>query len=356
MGMKKSMASFCLLFAFAFIAIPSYGQEPFTADEPCSDALVLSLKGKYREETSDSVDYFSQSLSAADVTQLKNRLKVIQQLVEETIPPAGLEPFWKLTGGNYRFAHDSQNDNGFPILRASYTNMIQYYFCWGDNSNDVPYSGETGTTLNIAFNTISSMRQSSAENFLVDGRPVYQRDPVVGKWKGYDLYASCESEECRKRSVLLHRSGISPYLPVTRKQYLEFCSALHQKFYDEMIEWFEVNETEKLEGAIKDKEEITNKYGEELEQAAKDSLLDAPAIVRDFCTVLADQPVFSTAEEGGGELVTENPAYFRKDLPTYVPQYIWVQWSWNDSVAPRRFRKVFEEDFPIEKLQALIDK
>ncbi len=354
--MKKPITAFCLLCVCACIHIPSYGQKPFTAEERCSDSLVLSLKGKYREEIGDKVEFFSRSLSAADVTQLKSRLKVIQQLVEESIPPAGLEPFWKLTGGNYRFAHDSENENGFPTLRASYMNMIQYYFCWGDDSNYVPYSGETGTILDISFNSISSMSHNSHEKFLIEGRPVYQREPIVGKWKGYDLYASCELEECRKRSVLLHRPGMSPYVPVTRRQYLDFCSALHGKRGEEAVAWYKVNETEKLEGVIKSNHEITNKYREELAQTKNNGLLDAPAIVRELCPVSAAQSIFSTAEEGGGELVTENPAYLRRDLPKYVPQYIWVQWSWNDSAAPRNFRKVFEEDFPVEKLQTLIDR
>ena len=35
--------------------------------------------------------------------------------------------------------------------------------------------------------------------------------------------------------VLIHRKGILPYIPVTRKQYLEQCISYHTKIWDENI-------------------------------------------------------------------------------------------------------------------------
>jgi hypothetical protein len=68
-------------------------------------------------------------------------------------------------------------------------------------------------------------------------------------------------------------------------------------------------------------------------------------------------PIFTTIEEGGRMLITENPAYIRKDLPKFVPQLIIMHWQWNEGyVAAEHFRKMLEENFPIEKLQAMIDK
>jgi len=57
-------------------------------------------------------------------------------------------------------------------------------------------------------------------------------------------------------------------------------------------------------------------------------------------------------------LATENPAYFRKDLPKYTPQLFvlllerdgWLYTPKNEPI------KLLEENFPIEKLQAMIDK
>jgi hypothetical protein len=56
-------------------------------------------------------------------------------------------------------------------------------------------------------------------------------------------------------------------------------------------------------------------------------------------------------------LVTENPNYLRKDLPASVPQFFVMTWWWGDGVPWRsRFKNALEEKFPIEKLQAMIDK
>jgi hypothetical protein len=46
----------------------------------------------------------------------------------------------------------------------------------------------------------------------------------------------------------------------------------------------------------------------------------------------------------------------RKDLPVYVPQFFFVSWSWNNSPSVVKFGKAINENFPIEKLQEMIDK
>jgi len=55
-------------------------------------------------------------------------------------------------------------------------------------------------------------------------------------------------------------------------------------------------------------------------------------------------------------LVTENPGYLRKDLPKDVPQFFVINWQWGSSIADEKLRKLFEENFEVEKLQAMIDK
>ena len=58
-------------------------------------------------------------------------------------------------------------------------------------------------------------------------------------------------------------------------------------------------------------------------------------------------------------LVTENPAYIRKDLPKYIPQFIVYGlnngpvYYIDQSLNPY---KLIDDNFSIEKLQAMIDK
>jgi len=57
-------------------------------------------------------------------------------------------------------------------------------------------------------------------------------------------------------------------------------------------------------------------------------------------------------------LVTENPAYFKKNLPKYIPQLM-IYSCWDCRCGPDQSLnpyKLYEENFPIEKLQAMIDK
>lgn len=93
------------------------------------------------------------------------------------------------------------------------------------------------------------------------------------------------------------------------------------------------------------------------------NLLDSPAVILGE-GVLPDTHIF--APEGAVRpplLVTANPDYIKKDRPAYVPRFIVVTWSWDEGdtsliggIHGARFRRIFETDFPIEELQAMIDK
>jgi hypothetical protein len=88
-------------------------------------------------------------------------------------------------------------------------------------------------------------------------------------------------------------------------------------------------------------------------------LLDSPAIIfGEMMHMHTQYPVFMTQAEGGRMLVTENPAYFKKDLPKYIPQLIvFSMWDANDGPDPAMNPyKLYYQDFPIEKLKAMIDK
>ena len=77
-----------------------------------------------------------------------------------------------------------------------------------------------------------------------------------------------------------------------------------------------------------------------------------------MCDITATSPIFLNETSGGRLLVTENPAYFRKDLLKYIPQFFVLSfektnWAFTLKIDPL---KAVEENFPIEKLQAMIDK
>ena len=55
-------------------------------------------------------------------------------------------------------------------------------------------------------------------------------------------------------------------------------------------------------------------------------------------------------------LVIENRDYIRKDLPTHVPQFFLISWKWSEYAMHKAYEQVFKQDFPLKKLQDMIDK
>ncbi len=70
---------------------------------------------------------------------------------------------------------------------------------------------------------------------------------------------------------------------------------------------------------------------------------------------LAD-PVFEKDPLKAWMVVTENPDYIRKELPKHVPQVFVLQWEWDEWAPQKKTGEIIEKYFPIEKLQAMIDK
>jgi hypothetical protein len=110
------------------------------------------------------------------------------------------------------------------------------------------------------------------------------------------------------------------------------------------------------------KEAVIKRYKAELEKIKAANLLDSPAEIYSPFSVSDNTPIFATGPDGGKMLVTANPAYIRKDLPKYMPQFMVLYWGWATNfplyggAQGDYYRKMIEANFPIEKLQAMIDK
>jgi hypothetical protein len=271
------------------------------------------------------------------------------------------------------------------------------------------YPGDPMSGIVITVNNFGALLndQGFNDNYtLIDGRTMHRKQTVQGSWKGYDLMweGGLGRELHSSRYVLIHRKGELPYIPVTRKQYLDRAFIYLNKFYDDMIKGIDLmpvrsleeqetlkkktldeyqkkygSDPKRLKSAVdyylmsyqtdqqrrddrmkiivKNKNAVLKHYQDALEKTIADNMLDSAAIV--FVAPFGPSeiaPVFSTEEEGGTMLVTENLKYLRKDLPSDVPQFIVLYWQCGDSKPGKNLRKLFEENFEVEKLQAMIDK
>ena len=356
--MKKSITILFLL----SIHLQLYCQKGFTATVPCNDSLLMSVKGKYRQQEDAISPEISSLLSRAQQLEVSRRLDAVHKLLQEAYPqPTGNEGNWHKNLNSYLFAHDFDFTTGIPTCSYSYYCSFGPYYC-GNQPKEVNYMGVTPTSCKIFANSwsemVSHMMMDSSN--IINGVPFLMLLPVKERWKGYELFYENTLDS---RRVLLHREGMLPYIPVTRKQYLDYCINRFNKIFDDMIKSSKEmpfsTQQQKDEAAnkiIKQKNEVIKLYEKELGKNRDANLLDSAAIVRILDNMYPDVPIFTTGEEDGGMLVTENPAYIRKDLPEYVPQFMVLYWSWGDKANSKYFRQMLEANFPIEKLQAMIDK
>lgn len=382
--MKKLLP---LLILFSFTSIFAWSQDDniIKTETPCNIELILKTPGRWlriRENNGAKV-------TSQERQQIWNRLNAIHQLVFNLYPsPMGADVIPHYFTSDHRFAYQHKMEsgakgklqgtsvNGTPVVFYEYGASFCDYHCIG-RPNEIQRSKycEGAIHITIDINNLSplfvglTLDDYYAEIMRVDGRPIKILSPIVGKWKGYDVYNPLGVVETTN-IVLLHREGMLPYIPVTRKQYLDRSIECIQKFYDKAITELEQPEGIQLLMDKKERDEQVKKhqqsrdkvikfYRDELDATTKEVLLDSPAIIsNDIASPDTDIPVFTTQAKGGKMLVTENPDYFRKDLPKYVPQLMVYFLANADSFVGHTINpfKLIDEHFPIEKLQAMIDK
>ncbi len=376
----------------------------------CSDSVLMAIKGKYKQSGNIIDPSISSVLPSSQQKEVWNRLEVMHQMLLEAYPvPTGFESDWGKAMSRGLFAQDANLTKGNPVCVYTYKANFNSYACVQNKSKDL-FCCEPGTSqLRVVVNDLGfiSTGMKMDAKMTINGLPFSIRNPVRGSWKGYELIHG-DHIGSTTRMILIHRPGALPYIPVTRKQYLDFCIIYLNNFYDESINSTNLMPVRSLEVqkslknksldkidedykndpkkrdiirknfldtyktdqqrrdetvniVIKNKTDVLKRYNDELEKTKRDGLLDSPAFIRTVAGVTEGEPIFIPESENGKMLITENPAYIRKDLPKYMPQFIVMYWTWSDylpvgGAAGMYYRKMLEENFPIEKLQAMIDK
>ena len=373
--MGRRQLSILLLFFFncTFIC----GQKWIKLTSPCNDELLKNVQGEWLHWG----DPWYAQLSKQEEQEVRKRVAAIHQFVYSLTPTLpGLDAAWGIHSADYEFAQQARTEhlqggqsrvsyyNGIPLVQYTYGVGFYEYSCGRSgvpNEMRKGYPREDGASLSVAANTLNKFLlrdYGGTEGMQIDGRNIKMMPPETGTWKGYTMYDTDNSDF----SILLHRVGILPYIPVTRKQYLELSINYFNKFFDNNIKAYDdlgalldkKQKEENIKTQEKQREEVLKYYKDELAITTTKGLLDSPAIVLGFLNPLTNYAIFTSDTKVGNKLVTENPKYFRKDLPKYVPQlFIFsiskMRWWFTPKIDPIT---VLEEKFPIEKLQAMIDK
>lgn len=376
--MKKQITIIVLLSTCFF----SWSQQFVKITTPCSDEFLRNVPGRWIH-----LDALNAKISKPQQHEILNRLDKIHQFVFNIYPsPVGIDAVWSRFTTDEEFAYQVRVDhfpggktneslvNGIPVVMYSYNAFFCQYSCGRDKYEMMAgYPRESGAQVNVAANTLSFLPRSSGgpKELKIDEREIRMMPVIKGKWKEYTLYTPETGSGATM--VLLHRDGMLPYTPVSRKQYLDLSIRHFINLYDKMIADVDKNAKAFVDAGMADtkslkegkekldeqKKDVLKHYQDELAATTASGLLDAPAIIPGpMCYPISTSPVFTTEKEGGRLLVTENPAYIRKDLPKYIPQFFVLSlektnWPITLKVDPL---KAVEESFPIEKLQAMIDK
>jgi hypothetical protein len=398
----KALILFILLF---MTCLSGFSQNSIKTTGDCTDVIAQEAGGKWIKTT---------DVGSINSKEGYNRLDAIHELVLKIYPePKGVDAVWNRSGGvsyfgskrkYYRTSDDRLTfdySNTPHFLKYGYSAGFFAYRCDAYEKNVLRpgYPGETGTWVGITAN--GNLGENNVDDtWTINGLPVMTMKPAQYKEDGYEL--RYPEPDRNVRSILVYRKGGTlPYVTVTRKQYLDQCISYHTKMFDEMIRNFEqmpvrslqeqenekntkiarlqkqfANDPQKLKanvdyylagyktdqqlrdekiaGAKKSKDDEIKKFTDEMDRSKNEGLLNSPAMVR--VMYYSTPALFETDPALGLMLVTENPDYIRKDLPKHVPQLFEISLSWNPSAAQENFAKTFQEKFPTDKLQAMIDK
>jgi hypothetical protein len=375
--MKKQITIIILL----LLHLCSFGQDEtvIKLTTPCTDEFAKNFPGRWLNDG----DGGNANISKQQKQEVFNRLDKIHQFVLDIYPsPVGFDAAHTRHISDGEFAYQVKREhlangnttdnriNGIPVVCYWYWAYFGKYGCVHSDNHKMlrGLPSEDAEEFFVYANLFSLLEEESMYEMNIDGRQIHLMPVVKGTWKGHTLYQTGIG-----KVILLHRDGMLPYTTVTRKQYLDLCISYLPKMYDELIAKMDENATKKFIDAgladsqtIKRNKEIYQKekkdalkhYTDELAATTAAGLLDAPAIIPLTLCDLDPGPIFTTEAEGGRLLVTENPAYFRRDLPKYVPQLFVLTFrkeSWTSRENKTPLYALYD-NFPFEKLQAMIDK
>ena len=377
-----------IIILFLFILhFSSWSQKTIKTTTPCNDELLFKTPGRWLRHPLMPLNDLGSAhvgLNQAQVKELTNRLDAVHQLMLKIYPePMAVDAVWNHTVGYGTFGEQfkyERNSQGIlnpialkekPVASFYYKSGFFRYYCNPNNSNEMwpGYPGETGTWLWVHANNLEQVAGvAHGEDMTIGGYPLHLRQPLNKLLGDFELLGT-ESPTLSTqyvRYVIVHRKGILPYIPVTRKQYLGQCIPHLTRQLNQWIKDIEEmpagtseekdyrNDQKKKQ--MESRDIILKRYQDELEKTTKEGLLDAPAIIPIGIYDMGELLPIFVDEKEGWMLVIENAEYMRKELPKYMPQFFVLVWTWNEWKPQADIAKLIEEKFPFDMLQAMIDK
>lgn len=357
------------------------------AQSPCENEIMNRI-GKW-SKGSDA------NMKAGNNSQIISCINQISKLFQSAYKPIGAEAKWYGSMDNFPLIKDG------PIP-FQFRSLYLTWFC-AENPHRLILGDETSTWAYVFANNLWWFADPISF-FVIQKNPVFLLTKKVGNFNGYPLYEGLHSGTSNtgtiySRTLIITRDSQSPYLPVTKKQYLKaylnriekrIPKALAQEENRRIMTEQEEEDNKRknlasiersnpadkaakakdlfLRSYVTDKqrhEETLNK----LKKMFEDEMKPARELLGSITEEEGEQPAivdgdyvegfkkFLTDEAGGRMLVRLNPDYFKTNLPTYFPQFLIVYWRWKNGETPSEyFKDQLQKNLDFNALKQMIDK
>lgn len=314
-------------------------------DQKCDLSVIKNVKGKWVKSV-DNIVYPDKTFPLNQYNQLNSRVDKIAAMFQQSYPqPAGIQAEW------YRYIRGSSLVTNGPVPYG-FNSLYKGWYC-NQNLHKLMLSSETGTWAFVYINEFGwFMTHQSDELWIkIDGMTAFLLPKKIGQWNGLPLYEKSGYEN-KSRITLITRNNQLPYKPVTR---LQFLKSMKEKLEADKKEQVDFNKNDKQSLQLAEKYfDARIKVFDDVWKNLNEDQLKEPAIVNS--AVPGSFKGFTSEEKGGRMIVFINYDYFNLKLPRYVPQIIVLYLQWDPNPAALNFKKMVEENFPVNKLKEMIDK
>lgn len=356
------------------------------AQPPCNDDVIMNVKGSWKKRSDANMK------ADKNQAQIISRVDAISKMFQTSYTDLkGMEAGW------YRTMEGNPVINNGPTS-YQFNSLFVAWYC-NQNLHKLMLGVETGTWAYVFINDFGWFMgdQHDKATIKIEDNTAYMLPKLVGQWKGLLLYEPRGNTQYNEhRAVLITRNNQLPYKPVSRLQYLQ---AMKQKLENEKK--IQIDIINKLPVKTDAQEEVAKQQGlenvakynradlvekrkadylknyktdkqrkeEDLQRNEKnfdDQVKAIEDIRKKYDKDELQQPAiideehsfkeFTTQEKGGRMIVLINTAYFNMQLPRYAPQFMILYWRSQNNAPSQNFKMQLEENFPIDKLKAIIDK
>ena len=311
------------------------------------DSLTI-LKGTWKK-IEDDLAFPDKSLVKSDFKLINTRIDSIYQLIKLSVTDfTAVMPRW------YR---SIRGDAYLPKGAVPYS-CRSLFFEYGCNPIDkkmVLYD-ETSSQIHIFVNKLQYFFEDIGKWTIDSGgkeKNVYMLPPIEGEWKGFKVYrgkfmASTPGRVLCK-ILVMGRNGKQPWRSLTQTQYL---LGLRNYYEASLVKAKSGSSSERI---YQENLKMISNYLNTVDK----SELNQPAIIDPKFGVFGFKGKFGEEKSGGFRLVitATNNNYFDDSMPRQVPQLLEIMWTYSQtSPVEKNIIDQFEKNFPLEKLQAMLDK